>query len=358
MPEKRKHIRVVHRDVVRFDAAGTTIEGFSVDISRNGMQVVVSVPQAFDRIESIRFTLPHHDAEVEVPVRLTRRSETPDSRTGFKLGFEFQRGAEEQIRLIEHYIRDSKLRRIEVDGTDEESRRIPRLDCTISGVRTDHPSLHGVSVQNVSPGGLLLRASGSAQIDDSFELVLPIPGDTRRITVVCRVAYVITHPIEDSISLGVRFIDLPEVQQARIRNFVENAAASDSLRSVQTSLDRAVTGAGYVLDSPEKIARILQKAHQKAVSVYLLIGDDPVTAIRPGRKKPLSGCLGPGYAGMPAGLRVLCGDTRVRLPVPAQRRGSGCPGSPRREAAVEARPGRIRRRQYVRQSPLGRDSFG
>jgi ribosome-associated protein YbcJ (S4-like RNA binding protein) len=41
MSEKRRHIRVVHEDVVWFDGAGTKVEGVSIDLSRNGIQVKV-----------------------------------------------------------------------------------------------------------------------------------------------------------------------------------------------------------------------------------------------------------------------------------------------------------------------------
>jgi len=136
MSEKRRHTRIVHEDVVWFDGAGTTVEGVSIDLSRNGIQVKVAIPQSFERVEIIRFSLPEISSEIKVPVRIARRGANEDGSKQHIYAFEFLHSTDQQLRLIENYIHETKKRHISENADDAESRRVPRLDCSIEA-KTD-----------------------------------------------------------------------------------------------------------------------------------------------------------------------------------------------------------------------------
>src|SRR4030042_6763543 len=122
-PEKRKHARVTPQGSVEFAAANRTIHGTSLNISRNGMQVVVNLPESYEAIRSITFQLPATGEKLRIPCRLVRTSRNSDQEEQ-TLGIEFQHEAEAQLLLIEKFIQDEASRTL-------ESRQLPRTDCRI-----------------------------------------------------------------------------------------------------------------------------------------------------------------------------------------------------------------------------------
>ncbi|TVR72769.1 MAG: methyltransferase domain-containing protein [Spirochaetaceae bacterium] len=271
MAEKRRHVRVVHRDVVRFDAAGTTFEGVSVDISRNGIQVEVAVPQSFDQVDLIRFSLPERGAELEMPVRLARHGEESGGDGQYTLAFEFLHGADPQLRLIENYIREAHEHHLETDGLDTEARDVPRLDCEVSA--RCGGNLTGAVIENVSPDGLLVSAEGRTTTGAIVPLEFALPGDGREVSVRCRVVYVVNDSVGSRIRFGARFTDLSQVQRARISGFIEHTAATRSLSTVRSLITTGDDG-GYWLDR-EQSARVLREARH-AVFYVLLAGEHTI----------------------------------------------------------------------------------
>lgn len=264
MSEKRRHVRVEHRDVVRFDAAGTTFEGTSVDISRNGMQVEIAVPQSFDRVDMIRFSLSEQSAELAVPVRIARRGEEADDGGQQTLAFEFLHGADQQIRLIENYIRDFRERQGVFPDAEPDTRRIPRLDCELHAECST--GLRRVIIENISLEGLLISAEGFTATGTVLAAAFEIPPDGRRVNAQCRVVYVVRDSAGRRIRFGARFTGLSQVQRARISGYIEATTASRSLRSVRSLImDR--DDAGYWLDRDQS-ALLLQEA--EGALFYLL----------------------------------------------------------------------------------------
>jgi ubiquinone/menaquinone biosynthesis C-methylase UbiE/pimeloyl-ACP methyl ester carboxylesterase len=269
MSEKRRHVRVVHRDVVRFDAAGTTVEGVSVDISRVGMQVEVAVPHSFDRVDMIRFTLPDKETEIEVPVRLARLGGGESDGDGqYTLAFEFLHGADQQLRLIENYIREVREHHLATGGVEGEARRIPRLDCEVPA--RCEGDLHDAVIENLSPEGLLLSAEGRIRIGEIVPVRFVLPGDGREVRAQCRVVYLVTGSSGPRVRFGARFTDLPHVQRARISGFIEHTAATQSLRSVR-SLIATGEDAGYWLDRDQS-AQVLRDVRYTVF--YVLLGGE------------------------------------------------------------------------------------
>lgn len=274
MSEKRRHARVVHRDVVRFDAAGTTFEGVSVDISQTGIQVEVAVPESFDRVEKVRFSLPDSPTELNFPVRVARAA-YPSGETGSRmLALEFLHGADQQIRLIENFVRESKA-----GGSVSDDRRIPRLDCAIPA--TIDADLHEVTIDNISPDGVLVRARGTTTVDAQFVVRFTLPGDDRPVETTCRVAYIVR--AHTGVRFGARFVELPHVLHARVAGFIERTAAS---RSLQSLLDRP-DERGLWIDG-EALTQALAEA--RSTALFVLFENDPV--IRSARMSGPDGTAG------------------------------------------------------------------
>lgn len=265
MAEKRRHVRVVHRDVIRFDAAGTTFEGVSVDISRNGMQVEVAVPYSFDRVDMVRFSLPDKEMELELPVRLARHGGDSGGDGQYTLAFEFLQGADQQLRLIENYIRATHENHLATGGAEAEARGVPRLDCEVSA--RCGSKLQSVVIENISPDGLLASAEGRVTTGEMIPVEFTLPGDGRTVNVRCRVVYIVNDSVGSRIRFGARFTDLSQVQRARITGFIEHTAATQSLRAVR-SLISTGDDTGYWLDNVQS-ARVLHDARHTVFYVLL-----------------------------------------------------------------------------------------
>jgi len=264
MSEKRRHQRVAHRGVVRIDAAETTFEGISVDISRAGLLVEVPAPDRLDRVESVRFSFPEGHSEYVLPARVVRRSRCDDA-GGHCYAFEFLGDSDPQLRLLERFIHSVRT------GTTRESRRIPRVDCRIPAQIPDDP--RDLVIENISTEGVLLSGFGPIpQIAEgervSLEFSLPL--DERRIRTGAEIAYVVSEPT-GLVRFGASFVELSGVHRARIARFIEDATASDSFRTVHVAIGEGET-AGFRLTG-EEVVRLFTDAH--GVTCYLLIEGNP-----------------------------------------------------------------------------------
>ncbi|MFP4210967.1 MAG: PilZ domain-containing protein [Alkalispirochaeta sp.] len=261
MSEKRRHQRVAHRSVVRIDAAETTFEGISVDISRAGLLVEVPEPNRLDRVESVRFSFPEGQTEYVLPARVVRRSRCNET-GGHRFAFEFLGSSDPQLRLLERFIHSIRT------GRPHESRRIPRVDCRIPAHIPD--DLQELVIENISTEGILLAGNGAFPGEKPFTLEFSLPDDDRTIRTVAQVAYVVTEPT-GRVRAGASFVGLSGVHRARIVRFIENATASESFRTAHAAIGEGEAGAFRV--TGEEVVRLFADAH--SVTYYLLIEGNP-----------------------------------------------------------------------------------
>ncbi len=224
----------------------------------------------------IRFSLPDRESELEIPVRVARRSDDADGNGQNTLAFEFRRGADREMRLIENYIRALKER-----DRDDNNRRIPRIDCSIP---VDcGPGFTEATIQNISPEGLLVSAKGTAVADTNVTVVFSLPGDNRPIRSACRVAYVISEGHDETVRFGAPFEEIPTVYRARIRQFIERNAAAHSLRSTWSRLDHNSHDGysadeeelyGILRDTPGILFHILSERNLTIYDGFRMVADD------------------------------------------------------------------------------------
>lgn len=274
MSDRRRNIRINHRDSIRFEGDKGIAEARSVDISRSGMQVVVDLPGAGSDLRSITFTLPNSDTPVRIPVRITREESTSQEAEGFRLGLEFQFEAAEQMRLIDRYIREQKEREIRRGDRSEEARQIPRCDCDISPVSTDDPDVRPARIANVSTEGLLLELEGELQAGDQLELAFTLPGERRETVVHGEAVYVVQEGFLDRSVAGVQFIRVKDVDRARIRNFIVGATSSSSVRSLHLRMREESGDGGFTITESRLLRQILTEMSGSERPLHLLIGDE------------------------------------------------------------------------------------
>src|SRR6056297_730155 len=143
--EKRKHARVSHSGTVEFITDERRFQGRSVNVSRSGMQVEVRLPDSFESVRRVTFTLPTSDTAISVPFRFVR---TDSGERADVVGLEFDFEDETQRLLIEQFIRDMKQRAD--DEAAAEMRRVPRTECTLTDVTCTRADITIVSIDNVS----------------------------------------------------------------------------------------------------------------------------------------------------------------------------------------------------------------
>lgn len=274
MSDRRKNIRISHQESIRFEGESGFAEARSVDISRSGMQVVVDLPGAGSDLQNITFTLPNSGTTVRIPVRITREESASEEAEGYRLGLEFQFEAAEQMRLIDRYIREQKEREIRRGDRSEEARQIPRCDCDISPVSTDHPDVSPARVANISTEGLLLELEGELRAGEQLELSFTLPGERRETAIYGEVVYVVQEGFLDRSVAGVQFVRLKDVDRARIRNFIVGATSSSSVRSLHARMREESGEGGFTISEDRLIRQLLTEMRGGERPLHLLIGDE------------------------------------------------------------------------------------
>ncbi len=268
--EQRRHVRIRHSGSVTIFAEGRTFSGQAVNISRTGMQVVVHMPESYREIRSLTFRLPSSNETFHVPCRLVRLDRSDRGGEETVLGVEISYQTEAQMLLIEGFIREMVRSRLE--GTDRggESRLLPRSACTITDVAADRPGLDGLSVDNISTDGLLLRFSGQLKAGDRLRLEFRLPGDERPLAVAGRVMYVIENDFQGRSAAGIALQDLSEVTQARIRNFVLTSASGAALKSLHERFSSRPLDHEFRITGRQRIGALFRTLADQRLTVNAL----------------------------------------------------------------------------------------
>lgn len=264
--EKRKHARVSHDGTVEFVTDGRRFSGRAVNVSRSGMQVEVRLPDSFESVRRVTFTLPTTETTISVPFRLVRAD---DGHRADRVGLEFDFDDDTQRVLIEEFIRDVK-ERAEAEET-ADMRRVPRTDCNLSDVTCTRADVTIHSVDNVSTEGLLLTFEGPLAPEEELELRVVLPDNGRRLKLRGRVVYVIAGDIDGRSVAGVRLSPGSEVTEARLRNFISERRSTDALRSVYHSYATSHDGdSEFRITERAAIAELLAETKRRGVTVNTL----------------------------------------------------------------------------------------
>ncbi|UCF99259.1 MAG: PilZ domain-containing protein [Spirochaetaceae bacterium] len=256
--DQRRHIRIEHSGTVQLVGEGRRFSGQAINLSRTGMQVVVNLPDSYESVRSITFTLPNSEHTLELPCRIVRYESGNGNEQSNILGLEFSYQGEAQLLLIENYIREMKKKELADTPHHSEMRQIPRADCSIRDISVNKSGLRIVSIDNISTEGLLISFEGDLNPDEPIELTFSLPGDKRRIQISGYITYTIRNEFQLPRSAGLRFVDPKETVQARIRNYIVASTSSSAIKYLCDDFIQCGTEAGYSIKNRERIVGMFQ----------------------------------------------------------------------------------------------------
>ena len=233
MTNNRKHTRVAYEKQVELVAEGQTLIGKSIDISNSGIQVVVNVPVSHLSVHRMAFMLPMASENIPIPCKVVRSNKTDSEDDEHVLGIEFSCQTDAQMVLIDNFIRNVNVTRMNNEAGSPDMRVIPRISCSLTGITSDKGGVSIVSIDNISPEGCLVSYRGILNTRDSITLGLNLPGDRRGITAKGSVSYVIQGNQGDTNRAGLCFKALSNIDSIRIQNFILKSAASTAMKTIQ-----------------------------------------------------------------------------------------------------------------------------
>ena len=256
--DQRKHIRLEHSGTVQFISEGQQFSGQAVNISRSGMQVVVNVPDSYQSVRSITFTLPHSEQAIELPCRIVRSESGNGGDEAQVLGLEFSYQGEAQLLLIENFIRDLKQEQLDGITQEVEMRLVHRASCSLREVRTDRQDIRIVSIDNISTEGFLVSYTGELRPEEHLNLSFCLPGDPKVLKLFGQVMYVIDDVFHEVSSAGICLHNIGKTDQARIRNYVIEATSGSAVRKLHEVFESRDLDPIYQISDPPKIAGIFE----------------------------------------------------------------------------------------------------
>ena len=261
--EKRKHVRVEHKGAVEFVSEDRTFQGTTLNISRDGMQVVVNLPLSHDSIRSMAFQLPVSGTIVHIPCRLVRTSKNGTGNDRI-LGIEFLYEAEAQLLLIEKFMQESACREV-------DSRQLPRTSCRLQNVEIDRQGIEVLSIDNLSTEGGLISFRGVLHPGDSVILQLVPNDDPRRLRLPGEVVFVLEKVFEKESAAGIRFRGLRKSEETRLRNLIIACCSGSTLSEMNQLFHARVTASEHRIAGEKTIAILLGELSSEQVPLNLLV---------------------------------------------------------------------------------------
>ena len=275
--DQRRHIRMEHSGSVQLVGEGKRFTGQAVNISRTGMQVVVNLPDSYESVRSITFTLPNTEHTIELPCRIVRsQKENSNGHDGI-LGLEFSYQGEAQLLLIENYIRDLKQKQLAQVAKDREMRRVHRASCSLCDISTDRQDTRIDSIDNISTEGLLVSFSGELRPAENISLSFCLPGDSRTLQLQGQVRYVIRSTFRDLSTAGIRLQNVTQTARARIHNFVIETTSGSTVRQLHEVLASRDLDPSYQMRDPRDITALFTALSARATQFNVLF-DTSVTS--------------------------------------------------------------------------------
>ncbi len=245
--EKRSIERHLMEEFIHLDGGEGSIPARTIDISRNGMKVVVNRPHGFDKIHRISVNLPGTGGK-GIPCHV-RRSDKAEEQ--WEIGLEFDGENEARMLLVERWLESLENRRTETDSAPTESRQIPRTRCAITDIKCSDRDLEIFSAEDLSIDGMLIRGRGSASSGDLLNLVMKLPEQNRKMPFTGRIAYRVDNSPEDSFSAGIAIENMKETDCNRLRNFIVNIASGAAMLEYHKLLEREEPSAEFRIDGNE-----------------------------------------------------------------------------------------------------------
>ena len=274
MNDKRKHIRVSLENSVNFEIGEHMVVGKSIDISRNGMLVMVNIPESHPAVKSVSFNLPNLSEQLHIQCKtawINKKNNGHDHE--YVLGIEFSHQTEAPVMFIDTFIKDLVQTKL-VDGCGSaELRKIPRTMCLLTEISSEKKNISIISIENISPEGCLLNFKGELCSSDRMDLEFYLPDDTRKIEASGIITHVIRNCFKGINSAGVVFNNINEIDQKRIYNFIVSTASNSALKALQETISKKEIRENYQITNLNKIDAILNHVMKENVFLNILFED-------------------------------------------------------------------------------------
>ncbi|MFH1380398.1 MAG: PilZ domain-containing protein [bacterium] len=270
MNDKRKNIRISHEDKVKFSSGEKIFPGKLVNISRQGMQVRVSVPESYNEVRSITFSLPKSKQPLQIPCKLIRVKKNPDNYKEHIVGIEFSYKAQAQMILIDNFIKEMKKSQLIKGGKSDEMRQIPRAMCLLTGVQCDAKDAEVLSIDNISTEGFLMSFEGELHFGDSVGFTFNLPDDPRTLKLTGVVMYIVENYFGSANMAGISFAEIAELDRIKLRNFIVESSSSSALKNLQETFSENGLDEEYQVTEIRRINHIFSFLKEESIHVNVL----------------------------------------------------------------------------------------
>lgn len=241
--EKRRIQRHILDEHIRLEGGRDVIDGRTVDVSRDGMKVLVDSKHDFDRNSRLLVNFPGTGGD-GIPCRIRRTTQGEDH---WEIGLEFEGENDARMLLVERWLETLENRTGTTDSAPTESRQIPRTRCTLKDIRCTDGSINVLSVEDISLDGMLIRVRKPPAEDQVIPLALRLDGTDREISFSGRVAYV----ADDGKSVGLSISEMKETDRNRLRQFIVDIASGVAMLEYHKLLENEIPGSEFRVERNE-----------------------------------------------------------------------------------------------------------
>ncbi|MDT8297224.1 MAG: PilZ domain-containing protein [Spirochaetaceae bacterium] len=257
--EKRRIERHLLEEHVHIDGGANLIPGRTIDVSRNGMRVVVNRPDGFDTLHRVSVNIPGAVGE-GIPCRV-KRSEREAGH--WVIGLEFDGNTDARMLLVERWLESLENRPNGTESAPTESRQVPRTRCRIRDIRCTTGGLEVVSVDDISLEGMLIRAYGQTESGKRVGFTMILPGENREISFDAIVAYTIDNGPDQPIDVGLSMDTMKETDRNRLRAYIVDIASGAAMKEYHRYLKQEEPSEEFRISGDKVFLFISQMAEDK-----------------------------------------------------------------------------------------------
>lgn len=252
--EKRSIQRHPLKEYIRLEGGSSVIKGRTVDVSRNGMKILVESSEDFGPLTNVSVNLPGTGGE-GIPCHV-RRSSRGDNH--WEIGLEFDGETEARMLLVERWLESLEKHSGISDSAPTESRQVPRTRCTLEDIRCTDESIKVLSVEDISLDGMLVRIDGNMKKGDTIPLAIRLNSSDREIGFQAKIAFI----AEDGRTAGLAIAEMKEIDRNRLRSFIVDIASGVAMLEYHRLLEQEEPDLEFRIegtDAADLISRVIEE---------------------------------------------------------------------------------------------------
>jgi len=263
--EKRRVVRYHLEEFVRLEGEKEKIPATMVDLSRSGMRVIINKPIDFNKVKRISVKLPGIGGE-GIPCQIRRNVKGVG---GWEFGLEFSGETNAQVLLVNRWIDSLEKHTNQSEPISLQSRRAPRMRCTITDIECTNRDLVIYSAQNISTRGVLIQGSGELKSGDMLSLEMNLPVFSCPISIETRVVYLIDSGPENPFQAGLSIVRINATSQDKLQQFVSDTSHNLAILEYHKQMIKDESSERFQISGTQAIT-MFHKLRNEASTVNLL----------------------------------------------------------------------------------------